>query len=341
MKNNKDDHIGEPMSDLEVGAFEPADAEGIVKLFKSVYGDGYPIKLFYDPDALTKANAAGEYHSIVARSSAGEVMAVEHLFQSAPYHGLYEAGAGLVLQEYRKLGLTKRMMHFIFDEWILERTDIEETFGEAVCNHPYMQRVVADLVHIETALEVALMPAEAYNREKSAAGRVAALLAFRSFRPHPHTLFLPEAYEKELKFLYSELDDKRTLLVADQDLPASQASEGQVTVFDFARVARVAVDSTGADFGNYMANIEQEAVRKNLAVVQVWIKLNSRSSGAATEVLRQRGYFLGGLLPRWFDDDGLLMQKLFVDPDFDSIQLYSDRAKKILALVRKDWARTV
>jgi len=340
MKRNKQENVEVPASALEIRAFQPDDAAGVVKLFKAVYGDGYPIKLYYDADALTKANEDGENHSIVARNSAGEVIAIENLFRSATYKGLYELGAGLVLKEYRKLGLTKRMMHYIFDEWVPERTDIDATFGEAVCNHPHMQRVAIGQGHFETALEVALMPAEAYDQEKSASGRVAGLLAFRSHRPHPHRVYLPEVYEGHLKFLYSVLDDHRTLLISDKGLPERESSEGKVTFFDFAQVARVAVHRAGSDFGDYLDNVEKEAASRNVAVIQVWINLSSPSSAAATEILRQRGYFLGGVLPRWFNEDGLLMQRLFVNPDFDSIELYTDRAKQILTIVKKDWERT-
>jgi hypothetical protein len=33
------------------------------------------------------------------------------------------------------------------------------------------------------------------------------------------------------------------------------------------------------------------------------------------------------------------MQKLLCPPDFEQIQLHSDRAREILALVRQDWER--
>jgi len=54
------------------------------------------------------------------------------------------------------------------------------------------------------------------------------------------------------------------------------------------------------------------------------------------EVFRANGYFLGGLLPRWFDEDGLMMQKLFCPPEWEKIHLYTDRAKRISGIVRQD-----
>jgi hypothetical protein len=56
-------------------------------------------------------------------------------------------------------------------------------------------------------------------------------------------------------------------------------------------------------------------------------------------LLNRHGYFIGGILPRWFDQDGLLMQKLFCPPYFDEIQLHSDQTKKILSAVQEDWRR--
>lgn len=52
------------------------------------------------------------------------------------------------------------------------------------------------------------------------------------------------------------------------------------------------------------------------------------------------GYFFGGALPRWFDGDGFLMQKLLCSPYFESIQLFSNFSKELLEVVKKDWKRT-
>ena len=143
METQDKEHIIDPEEQFEVDFFRPEDAKGIVGLFKGVYGEGYPIKIFYDEKALTEANAQGQYYSIVGRTGSGKVVGVEHLYRSAPYKSLYEVGAGLVLKEFRQYGINKRMLEFVFDEWVPKQENIEETFGEAVCNHPFMQRVMS------------------------------------------------------------------------------------------------------------------------------------------------------------------------------------------------------
>jgi hypothetical protein len=325
---------------IEVDLFRPADAKGIVDLFRAVYGEGYPIKVFYDVKGLTDANAQGDYYSIVARTQSGKVVGVEHLYRSAPYKFLYETGAGLVLKEYRQFGVNTRMLKFVYDEWVPKQASIEQTFGEAVCNHPYMQRVVSQLLHIETALEVAVMPAEAYDKERSASGRVAALLIFRCYKPKPHAVFLPPAYDNELRWIYSRLDDIRDISLGEKSLPANLSSKAEMTVFDFAKVARIAMHEMGNDLGEYLTNLENQALAQTAVVIQVWLKLSAPWSGPAVDILRSKGYFFGGVLPRWFDEDGLLMQKLLCEPAFEGIQLYSEEAKSILSIVKEDWART-
>ena len=121
-------------------------------------------------------------------------------------------------------------------------------------------------------------------------------------------------------------------------VPDELRSKGKLSVFEFAQVARMAVHDIGNDFNAFFRIWKLRPVRNR--------PLSCRSGylptpwvGEAVDVLRGMGYFFGGALPRWFDGDGFLMQKLFCPPDFDSIQLVSDFAKKLLSVVKEDWHR--
>jgi len=325
--------------DVVVDSFRPEDAEGIVRLFRAVYGEHYPIRLFYDPGAVTEANREGRYYSIVARTVSGDVVGVTHLYRSTPCDAIYEHGVGLVLKAYRKSGITGKLHDYLYNDFVPRQPHIEEIFGEAVCNHPYMQKAVAAFGFSETAIEVALMPAEAYTREKSAPGRVATLSVFRSFRPRPHRVFLPTVYEDVLNRIYGRLDDSRDLARSVDPFPAGRVSRATMTVFDFAGVARIAVPVSGADLGRRLADLEREAADKGCVVFQAWLNLTEPWAGASVEALREAGYFFGGPLPRWFDGDGFLMQKILCPPDFESIVLESGFSRELLAFIREDRER--
>ncbi|MEN6485035.1 MAG: GNAT family N-acetyltransferase [Syntrophobacteraceae bacterium] len=321
-----------------VHLFRPQDAPGIARLFRKVYGDGYPVRHFYEPEALAAALKAGANYSIVARKEDGEVIGHVGVFRSSPYPNLYEAGAGLVDPGYRSAGINLLMLHHAYER-LAPALGLEEMWGESVCYHLHMQKALEHHRHVETGLEVDLMPAEAYAREKSAPGRVTSLLSFRAYRSGPHRVFLPPAYEDALRFLYSGLDDGRTLEPSRGLPPGGTKSEVSLEVFDSARVCRIAFPAIGEDFGPCLGALEREAVPADTVVAQVTVNLSCPWAGHAVDILRGRGYFLGGILPRWFGEDGLLMQKIAGRPNWEGIQLLSERSGEILRIVRNDWER--
>jgi hypothetical protein len=333
------------MSDIEPGQtyefdlFRPEDAEGISQLFRTVYGDGYPIKTFIDPKLLIEENAAGRTISSVARTPKGDIVGHVALFHSAPYEQICESGAGLVHPSYRGGQGIYTGLGVHGQEVTAKRFKVELIYGEPVCNHIFAQKGTAKVGWITQAIEVDLMPAEAYDKEKSASGRVTALLDFKTLKPKPHTVHLPTVYEESLRFIYGGLDDDRDLVLSNDDLPSPIKTEIKTQVFDFAQVARLAVHDAGTDFETVFDEQEKTVKEKGGAVIQVWLKLSWPWIGRAVDVLRRRGYFLGGILPRWFDVDGMLMQKIIGRPNWEGIQLYSDRAKKILEMVREDWSK--
>lgn len=340
MKNIEQKPAQQETEAFTVGSFRPEDAQGISDLFRSVYGEHYPIRLFYDPQAIVAANRDGSYHSICARTASGQIIGVNHLYRSAPNPALYESGAGLVLSEYRNSGANKATLDYLFNTFIPQNPHIEAVFGEAVCNHPYMQRAVGTFHFVETAIEVALMPAEAYTQEKSAAGRVATLNASRTYQAKPHRIFLPPVYETQLGKIYDRFDDTRDRVLSVAAMSGGTLTKAELTVFDFAQVARIAVSAIGANFQDRLAALEAQALEKNVLVFQVWLKLTEPCVGAAVDGLRAKGYFFGGPVPRWFDGDGLLMQKLLCAPGFEGIVLFSDFAKELLEFIKADWQQT-
>ncbi len=211
-------------------------------------------------------------------------------------------------------------------------------FGEPVCNHKFIQKAAASVLpFVETALEIDLMPADAYEKEKSASGRVSTLLMFITRIPRPHTVYVPTCYEDHFGYIYKGLDDKRALSPAGDDLPPLRESRIETVVFDFAEVARMAIHEAGDDLEKVFQEEEQRVLNKKVEVIQVWLKLSWPWIGWVTAWLRGKGYFFGGILPQWFGEDGLLMQKILLRPNWEGIHLASERGNKILQLVKNDW----
>jgi hypothetical protein len=326
---------------FEVGFFRPEDAEGIVALFHSVYGEHYPIRMFYNPASIIAANEEGRYYSIVARSSTGEIVGTTHLFRSSPSPALYENGVGLVRKGYRNAGVFREMSRFLFEDFIPAQTNIETTWGQAICNHPYTQQSGKNMGHIWTALEAAVMPAKTYGKEQNSGARVATLDGFRCIYPKPHRIFLPAPYEQELCWIYSRLDDIRDSALSDGRAPTGLVSRVETHIYDAANAARIMFSEIGSDFARRLADEEKNAQDQGVLVFQVYVNLASPSVGKAVTELQQRGYFFGGAFPRWFDSDGFMMQQILGPADFDFIVLIHDDAKQLFDIIHKDWERTI
>ena len=172
-------------------------------------------------------------------------------------------------------------------------------------------------------------------------GRVAVIVVFRPYEARPQTIYLPPIYWKQLEYLYDDFDHGHRFLPGDGPLSAEQTTQGKLELYPQVAVARMNFTVIGSDFADLLTKFDHQASENGILVSQVFLPLTVASTGEAVDILRRRGYFLGGVMPRWFGDDGLLMQKVLGSPNFEGIRLYTDRAKNILELVTVDWQRAV
>ncbi|MFH1139190.1 MAG: GNAT family N-acetyltransferase [Pseudomonadota bacterium] len=323
-----------------IGVFKPEDAVGVVDLFRSVYGAGYPIPKFIDPALLIESNRTQKTISIVIRTSDGRIVGHTALYQSAPWKRLYEMGATLVSSDFRGgKGLATEMIKSGIDV-VAKLPEPGVVFGEVVCNHIYMQKIAHNVGFLPYALEVDLMPAEAYAAEKSAAGRVSTFLIYKTFQRQRNKVHIPRQYYQQMIQLYEPIDDDRDFRPSEANCPDEGESLIKVDYNDFAQTARLEVQRIAFNFGRAMTAIECDLLNKGAVVIQVWLNLSWPWVGKAVDELRRQGYFLGGVLPRWFDEDGFLMQKILGRPNWEGIQIASDRGKIVFDLVKKDWEQT-
>jgi hypothetical protein len=327
-----------PDQEVTVDLFRPEDAPGVAALFLAVYGPAYPVQTYYHPEQLIAAVEARDIIEVVARTPGGEVVGATAMYRSAPFGQIYELGAGLVIPRYRRLGLNTRMLQVLI-EAAVQRYGVALIWGESVCNHPYQQQTAHGLGYLSVALEVDLMPAAAYTTEKSAIGRVAALIEHLTHRERPHAVFLPLVYDAWLREIYGWTNLQRTLQTADPAARPGGETRFDVQIFDFAQVARVAVHDLGLDFGARLDAMIDDTTRKKVSVRQVWLKLTQPAIDFAVRELRGRGFFFGGLLPRWFDDDGLLLQRCDHRPHWEGIVLHTDLGRRLGEMARADYDR--
>lgn len=326
---------------FQVDAFRETDARGIANLFYAVYGADYPFETYYIPEKIIAENRCGNLHSVVARTPRGDIVAHGAIFRSsAPCPNLYELGQYIVLKHYRDSFAAYKINQYIA-ETLVKAVNPEGLFGEAVCNHTTTQKAAALIGMKDTALEVALMPSETYQKEKNGTeGRVSCLIQFRAYHDKSLAVFVPPAYREAAEFIFGDPDLTRTLIDSAESIPPDVISDYTTASFPFAGVVRTNVASAGRDISAIIDETERKAAAEGMEVLQFFLNLAIPWSGKLVDIFRDRGYFSGGYIPRWFDADAILMQKNRTVPDFENIALYSSRAETLKTFVRSDWARS-
>jgi hypothetical protein len=319
-----------------VDRFRPVDAAGLAGLFLSVYGNGYPIRQYYDPEWLAAANASNELVSVVARTAQGAIVSHMAALRSAAENPkLYELGVGLTLPQYRGQGASRAIARRLME--LLPSLGLDGAYGEAVCNHTVTQKIAYASGYVDTAVETDLMPAEIYGADGKAASRVSCLFSFLPLNGRPPALYVPEVHREAVRFILQALPDGRAIETAPSARLAAE-SRIRTKVFGFAAVSRCYVMACGEDIAAALERAEQEAEAKSCTTRQAFLALADPGVGRAAAILRDKGYSLGGLAPCWFvNGDGLLLQRLMHAPGFAQMELCDDRARQLVALAEADW----
>lgn len=326
-----------------VDFFKSEDAKGVVELFRSVYGNDYHVKSIYDPDQLIAEQLSGKTYRAVVRTTEGEIIGHTAFCATSPLNpSLYEALQLLVRHDWRGTSVATELNRFAIPQ-IPVKYGLKQVWGEAVCNHVSSQRAYTENQYAETGCELDLLPGAGMARSMKVAdaGRVAVIVVFRPYEARPQTIYLPPDYGKQLEYLYADFDHGHRFLPGDAHLPAEQTTQGKLELYSQVTVARMNFTVIGSDFSDLLTKFDRQASENGIQVVQVFLPLTVEATGEAVDILRRRGYFLGGVMPRWFGDDGLLMQKVLGAPNFEGVRLYTERAKNILELVTADWRRAV
>jgi hypothetical protein len=320
--------------DLQIRLMQKEDAPGVVELYRAVYGDHYPVASVYDAEAIFAAQKAGDFFRALALVN-GRVVGQTAAYRSdSPNRQLYEIGQGIVLKDYRNRDLLNKTMDCLHQQ-VCPGAGIHMLWGESVCNHVFVQKACLRLGHEFTGIEIDLMPTEAYEKEKSSKGRVSTILGFKVKDSERRRVHLHPAYADILPSFYEGLTLSRDFVAASSPLTDTESRLTE-SLYAGAGVARFTVFELGGDFEAVLKEKENKAVDQGCTVIQVFLDLSRPEVVPAIDILRHQAYFLGGALPCWYGEDGILMQKLLHEPNLSGIKLYGERAESILATLLKD-----
>jgi ribosomal protein S18 acetylase RimI-like enzyme len=319
---------------VDIRPFRPSQAEAVVAAIRSVYADDYPIAGVYDPQFWISQNQGPELYTFVAEGPAQEVLGVVSFYQVAPFGELYEFGRLAVRPEHRQSGLGLKLLSGALEHFSKE-SGAAGVLAELGCHWKVGQNMLHQLNFQEVALAVNMGPAETFAPERRSNQRFSAVLSYFDLRDRSQKVHLPPRWKELLFFCYGDLCLRRKQVDDGPALEGCCRLQSQYLVR--AAVARLDFLQLGADFVPQLSQAQEDYQRQGAQVVQLHLNLEDPFSPAAAEAAFQLGYRCCGLLPRWFDGDGLLLQRNTQPPDLSHDQLSSQRAQELSRRVEFLW----
>ena len=257
-------------------------------------------------------------------------------FLNAPNPRLRERGNLMVVPDK---GDNQLVWELSSRAWTLEKASAsgeDGFFTEAFCHHYWVQMVWSKIGAVDCAIALGQMNVVQSMKHRPDTERITCLLLFHEESDPIPECHLPEQYFHMLRELLRGLRP-RSPLPAGAPLPVSGKTVQSAQWIDKAGMGRISISSIGGDWGADLDEILFEAHQRRVVSLQVVLSAAMPYLSAAVERMRERGFFLGGFLPRWFGADGILMQQVLGwEPDFEEIRLYGKKAEELLAFIEKD-----
>lgn len=306
--------------------------------FRAAYGEAFPVKYVYQPEAVLEEIRHNRLAALLAVDEGNRAAGYVSVFKSAPNPRLWEAGNLVVVPAYRQTDVGMRLAATYTDGTLFAKATSDGLFGEAVCCHYFTQVNSVKAGHADFALELDQLDGPSFKDNRTGSARVSCVLNFKEYSPPTGPVYLPPVYESFLRQLALPLTP-RNFLAATAPLPAGTLTRHEDHYYEAAQTWKVAVGEIGADWAQFTAGLLAEARRRGVVSLQITLNAACPGIGAAVEILRSQGFFFGGLAPRWFGSDGLLMQQVLgIATEYEHIRLYSPIAKELLAYIQADRA---
>ena len=305
-------------------------------LFQAIYGNDFPVQYVYHADQILAEIQAGRLASALALDKDNQGIGYVAIYKNTPNPKLWEGGNLLVLPDYGDVDPAWALVTHYLQPENIPTSGSDGMFTESVCHHYFTQLGCVKSGFTDCALMQDQMNADSFKEHAPDTSRVACLMQFFEQSDPQMPCYLPERYFDFLQGLMCSLRHRR-LLTGSEPLPMEGVTEYSDSWFSDSGMWRLSVSHIGSDWSLFLENLLQQAAQRNVTSLQVVISAALPCCGAAVEAMRRHGFFLGGIFPRWFDADGILMQLVVgKQPDWDGIKVYSKTARELLEFIRND-----
>lgn len=296
-------------SQLEYSLLQPQDAELLAAGLRRVYGDSYPIGEFYDPAYVADLISAGKLFTVVARNTAGDVVAQMSTVLERRGDVTADGSALMVASEYRGLGATAQL------GWAMSGVYQDQ----AICGLHLYALALHDRVQRKSgeagAVVTGVLPAW-FSRSARVDGypypagrRIGAVCLYMPLAALPdRRVILPSAYADLLAGIYRRLPAERELLAAGAAPLRPGPSQLRRDDKPGNGLRRLVVDSAGADLPRQIEELAASG-SSGIEVQLLDLSLSDERIDHAVRLARRAGFCFGALMVDRCGTDYLRLQR--------------------------------
>ena len=311
------------------------DAEEVAKLIYRCYGNSYPKEEMYHPKRIEQAVVRQKKIGVIAHTSDRQPAGYFAVINAADSN-IGEVGEAVVAPPYRRRGLFKKMMEALIQN--ARKNNLLAIYGHAIAIHEISQRVNFEYGFHSTAILLADFPpvhlhgiAEGYSQPVWEVVDFLSLVELGKVQAG-----LPDCYKSILTESYEALG--ANLVPMNFEIEQTAPETVLDTEVDFQeKSATVIIRHVGSDYKNKISKKIEQLQQHKLNVIYLDVPLNRGKIDPIVDFLHQKGFIFSGLHPLFHhEEDYLRMQLLFCDIDLSKVVTYTEKAKKIKAIIARE-----
>jgi Acetyltransferase (GNAT) family len=299
---------------VEIRRLGEDDVAALIACTRRCYGESYPESDLYQPSYIRSELRARRLLSVGAVVGS---RVVGHIGTRIPIPGdaVAETIAGIIDPDYRGMGLMSRMGGQMVDDY--RDLGIVATRHIATGAHDRTQRIIASSGGVATGVLLGHIPAGTdYRGIEHGFGdaRIAAVVYFQAFGPlGPLDVHLPRHYAELVGDLYKQLELERRLVPPTHTSSADGSRcplAGSVHHDTQRGISSLRFGSLAGDATRPAIEFVGEVLPQCQALAYADVPIADRRASQLLDLLHERGFCFGALLPGTAASEAIRMQRL-------------------------------
>lgn len=331
---------------LTVRLLKASEAFLVSRAIYKSYGDTYFYEHVYYPDRVKRLLETGRQVSAGAFDESGNMVGHCALMEIIRSASSAELGQAVVDPGHRGSGSLKKLTDFL----ILEAVNMGLTglSAQAVTTHRFSQKILYGLGFYHCGLLLAHAPeglAFRGLREGPSESRESKEIMYRYIVPRKGgVIYPPPKREAFITRMFENIGEKPTIAAPGLSLPRFDNNGAHIEVESHAFIpkgfALIKIKTVGREIVEEIKKKVRRLCLNKIKAIGLFLDLSDPMTYHLGPKMEELGFIVTGIMPGTEIGDAMVLQYFNnLKLDFDSIDLYSEEARRTLDYIRRNMPR--